>query len=199
MKKTEPIVLRRHHLHHIPELRVEQGFLDKKFAAGCSMFQCNSTCCRHGVMLDPADRQRILDHKDLVLKYMEPHQEKNPDAWFDNEEEDDADFPSGRAVGTQARSYGCVFLDTAGRCVLQKAAMAEGMDKFALKPFFCVAFPVTLEDGVLVTDDPEFTNREECCSVVKQGSLTVLDVCREELEFMLGPEGLEELKEAHHL
>lgn len=189
----EPVILRKHRLRHLPELRVEQNFLDKKFASGCSMMQCNSSCCRHGVMVDPVEKQRILDRRDLVLRTMEPHQEHNPDLWFDDVEEKDADFPSGRAVGTQTRSYGCVFLDRSGRCVLQKAAMEEGMDKFALKPFFCVAFPITIEDGVLVTDDPEFTGRQECCSTMAHGSLTVVDVCREELEFMLGPDGLHEL------
>jgi Protein of unknown function (DUF3109) len=196
MKNDNQRILRRHRLAHIPELRVEEGFLERKFASGCSMMHCNSSCCRHGVMVDLGERQRILDHKDLVLKYMEPQQEKDPRKWFDEDEEVDLDFPSGKTVGTQTRSYGCVFLDKAGRCALQKAAMAEGMHKFALKPFFCVAFPITIEHGVLVTDDPEFTEREECCSVVKEGSLTVLDVCHEELEFMLGREGLDDLKQS---
>ena len=194
-----PIILRRHHLRHLPELRVEKGFLSEKFSAGCSMLECNASCCRHGVMVDPVEQQRILEHKDLILKYLEPHQEQNPAEWFDKDEDIDADFPSGKAVGTQTRSYGCVFLDHEGRCALQKTAMEEGMDKFALKPFFCVAFPVTIEDGVLVMEDAEFTGRTACCSVVERGSLTVFDVCREELEFMLGPEGLAELQRAREV
>jgi hypothetical protein len=72
--------------------------------------------------------------------------------------------------------------------------MAEGMDKFALKPFYCVAFPVTIEGGVLTTDEPEFTKRRQCCSTVAEGPLTVLDVCREEFEYILGTEGLKEIE-----
>jgi hypothetical protein len=72
--------------------------------------------------------------------------------------------------------------------------MAEGMDKFALKPFYCVAFPLTIDGHVLTTYEPEFTNRPQCCSVVPHGKLSVLDVCREEFEFVLGTEGLNEIE-----
>jgi hypothetical protein len=87
-----------------------------------------------------------------------------------------------------------VFLDKKGLCALQKTAMAEGMDKFALKPFYCVAFPLVIDRHMLTTDDPEFTKRSQCCSIVPDGSLTVLDVCREEFGYILGTEGLEEIE-----
>lgn len=194
MKKKEPFVLRNHHLVHIPELGVEKGFLGKHFARGCSMQQCNSQCCRQGVMIDPSEKQRILDHAEMIQRNMEPHQDKNPDSWFDDTDERDADFVSGRALGTEMKSYGCIFLDSIGRCTLQKAAVAEGLPKFFLKPFYCVAYPITIDDGVLVMDDADFVNRQECCSVVNNGEQTVFDVCLEELEFVLGAEGVEELK-----
>jgi len=197
-KQTEPFVLRRHHLTHIPELGVEKGFLDKNFARGCSMYHCNSQCCRHGVMIDPDEKQNILNHAEMIQRYMEPHQDKDPSSWFDDTDEVDADFPSGRALGTQMKSYGCIFLDTAGRCTLQKAAMGEGLPKFSLKPFYCVAYPLTIEDGVLVMDDPDFVGRSECCSIVPNGEQSVFDVCPEELEFVLGKEGMQELKEHNH-
>ena len=188
-------VLRAHKLKYIPNLTFEAGFLEKKFTTGCSMMQCNATCCRQGVMVDIAERDRILKHAGMIQKYMEPHQNRDPKSWFESEVEEDQDFPSGAAVGTTKESYGCTFLDRKGLCVLQKAAVAEGMPKFSLKPFFCVAYPVTIESHELITDDADFTNRKECCSTVgKEGALTVLDVCSEELEFMLGKEGLEELK-----
>ena len=69
------------------------------------------------------------------------------------------------------------------------------MEKFTLKPFFCVSFPLTIDEHVLTIDEPEFTSRPQCCSIVPEGSLTVLDVCREELEYMLGAEGVEELED----
>lgn len=189
----ESFVLRKHQLKHLPELKVRSTFFGKQFSAGCSMMQCNADCCRFGVMLDPADRDKILAHKELVVRHMEPHMEKDPDHWFEAEHPD-GDFPSGRAAGTQARDYGCVFLDSKGLCVLQKAALAEGMPKFSLKPFYCVAYPVTIEDGELMIDDADFVDRETCCTTVKNGTLTVFDICSEELEYMLGEEGMKELQ-----
>lgn len=158
------------------------------------MTQCNATCCRHGVMVDPAERDTILAHAELVQRHMEAHMHHDPAGWFDTMEETDLDFPSGRAVGTRTREYGCVFLDSKGWCVLQRAAVEEGMSKFALKPFFCFAFPITVEQGTVMVDDPEFTQRPQCCSAVAGGPLRVIDVCEEELIHVLGREGFEELK-----
>jgi len=193
MTNTLPI-LQRHRLSHLRALRVGQGMFSNKFASGCSMTACNATCCQGGVTLDVAERDVILAHADLIIRHMEPDQERRAAAWFDHDVVNDPDFPSGVAVGTEVTDRGCVFLDRGGRCVLQKAAMAEGMPKFSLKPFFCVAFPITIEHGVLETDEPEFTDRPSCCSVVESGSLSPVDVCAEELEFMLGSEGFLELR-----
>lgn len=190
------LTLHCHRLRHIPELKVREDFFTRKFAAGCSIANCNAACCRHGVMVGANERERILAHAELIKRHMEPHQDRNEAAWFGEEEEVDLDFPEGRAVGTQVRDYGCVFLDSGGRCVLQKAAVAEGMDKYALKPFFCVAYPVTIEDRILMIEDPEFTERTACCSTQPSGSLDVVEVCQEELQFVLGSEGYQELVRA---
>jgi Fe-S-cluster containining protein len=116
----------------------------------------------------------------MIRRHLEPWQEQDPGAWFDAEPIDDADYPSGKAIGTRATERGCVFLDSVGRCALQKAAVAEGMDRFALKPFYCVAYPVVIENGVLMISDLP--------------TLDAFDVCAEELEFVLGKEGVEELR-----
>jgi hypothetical protein len=129
---------------------------------------------------------------------MEPTQEQDPAKWFDHDEQVDSDYPSGTGVGTEATDRGCVFLKRDGRCVLQTAAEEERMPKHALKPFFCFAFPVTIDAGVLTIDDPEFTNRPECCSMMLGGSSSVLEVCAEEFEFVLGAEGMKTLRELSH-
>ena len=188
-------ILKKHNLEHISELRIDPDILLNRFSHDCSMCRCNGTCCAEGVLLDLKEKERILTHSDLIRKYLEPQQEHNVAKWFDNKIEYDIDFPSGRCDGTAVRDGGCVFLDSKGLCVLQKTALAEGMDKFALKPFYCVAFPLVIDGHVLTTDDPEFTNRSQCCSIVPNGSLTVLDVCREEFEYILGTEGLEEIEQ----
>jgi Fe-S-cluster containining protein len=183
-----------HRLHYISSLKIDQRLFQPLFSDGCSIANCNAACCRHGVMVDMLEKKKILEHAPLIQRSMDPHQEKEPSRWFDDWEEEDADFPSGRCTGTQVRDYGCVFLNRAGQCVLQKSATASNMPKYALKPFFCAAYPMTLERGVLTIESPELANRPSCCSVVQSGALTSFEVCREELEFMLGSEAVETLK-----
>jgi hypothetical protein len=195
MAETYLKILKQHHLKHIPELQIDPEILLPRFSPGCSMCHCNGTCCAEGVLLDLRDKERILAHADLIKQYLEPHQEHDAAKWFDQSIEHDIDFPSGLCDGTATRDGGCVFLDSKGLCALQKTAMAEGMDKFSLKPFYCVAFPLVIDRHVLTIDDPDFTNRPQCCSIVPEGALTALDVCREEFEFILGAQGLRELEQ----
>jgi Fe-S-cluster containining protein len=195
MAERTPVVLRGHRMAHVPELRVDPVVLTPVFHASCSMRNCNGQCCAEGVLVDMADKERILAHADLIRKYLEPGMESDASKWFDGVVERDIDFPSGSCEGTSASGRGCVFLDSRGLCTLQKAAMAEGMDKFALKPFYCVAYPLTVDRGVLTVEDADFTNRPTCCSAVDRGALHVTDVCREELEFMLGPDTTNELEQ----
>ncbi len=192
-----PIILRGHGMRHIPELRIDPIVLDGVFDARCSMGNCNGRCCAEGVLVDVAEKENILRHADLIARHLGPDMEHDPARWFDGIQERDPDFPSGACEGTATTPRGCVFLDSGGLCTLQKAAMAEGMDKYALKPFYCVAFPLTVDGGVLTTEDPDFTNRPQCCSTRPAGALTVFDVCAEELTFMLGERGASALKQLH--
>ncbi|MCX6121851.1 MAG: DUF3109 family protein [Ignavibacteriales bacterium] len=191
-------ILQKHKLGHIPELHVDPEILTQRFSPNSSMCHCNGTCCTEGVLLDVKEKELILAHADMIKKYLEPEQEKDAAKWFDNNIEHDSDFPSGKCDGTAVQGNSCVFLCSKGLCALQKTAMAEGMDKFALKPFYCIAFPITIDEHVLTTYEPEFTNRRQCCSIVADGPMTVLDVCREEFEYILGTEGLKEIEELFH-
>jgi hypothetical protein len=194
VNKNSNKMLHRHHLQHIKSLSIDYEVLQQRFSPGCAMCNCNGTCCADGVLLDLKDKENILVHKDLVKQYMDPDQQHDESKWFDNAIEHDIDFPSGQCDGTSVHGNGCVFLNSKGLCVLQKTAMAEGMEKFALKPFYCVAFPLTIDEHVLTTYEPEFTNRPQCCSIGSEGSLSVLDVCKEEFEYMLGTQGLQEIE-----
>jgi hypothetical protein len=192
-KRIEEI--RNHRLTHIPVLKVDPVVFESKFTHACSMSNCNASCCQHGVMVDLLERDKILQNADLIRQHMEPDQEYDSSRWFDPDDEPDEDFPSGRAIGTQANERGCIFLMKDGRCVLQFVAAEQGISKHTLKPFYCFAFPVTIETGVLTIDDPDFTNRPECCSMIPGGTRSVLEVCTEEFEFVLGSEGMKELTE----
>jgi Fe-S-cluster containining protein len=179
-------------------LRIDPEIFMQRFSPGCSMCSCNGTCCSEGVLLDLKEKEIVLDHADLIQRYLEPQQENDPAKWFDNMIERDLDFPSGQCDGTAVWGGSCVFLDSKGLCTLQKVSIAEGMHKFQLKPFYCIAFPLTIEGHVLTTHEPEFTNRTQCCSSTPVGSLTVLDVCREEFEYILGADGLKEIEQLFH-
>ncbi len=157
------------------------------------MQNCDASCCRHGVLVDVRERDNILRHVDLIHRHMERDQIRDPAKWFETEVEHDADYASGQAVGTVADASGCVFLRRDDRCVLQVAAEEEGMANQTLKPFFFFAFPITVESGVLTIEDPELGNRPQCCSMIPGGSRSVIEVCQNELEFVLGGEGLKEL------
>lgn len=186
--------LRRHRLAHFPALRVRRSFFGGRFAGGCAVARCDASCCRYGVYADLGERDRILEHAAMIIRHMEPHQERDPAKWFEAEIYDDGDFPSGRTIGTVACGYGCVFLDSAGKCTLQKAAASEGMHPLALKPFYCTAYPVVIEEGVLMIDDSQHVNRPQCCRATPGAEKDVLDVCAEELEYILGPDGFAELR-----
>jgi len=182
--------LREHHLTYIPELRVGEEVFTYRYASSCSMMSCSAKCCRYGVLVDIAHRDRILSEAALVVQYMEPTQEHDPSRWFDAEVEIDEDFPSGRVVNTNTHNDSCVFLDSNRRCVLH---MAQSQSP-GLKPFYCHAYPIAIVRGRITIDAdwcPEETN---CCGPVEGGELTALDVCGGELTFMLGEAGFREVQ-----
>lgn len=184
--------VRRHRLAHIPALQVDRALFEKRFAAVCQTSNCKAVCCRGGVWVDLEERARILANAERVQKLMDAAQDRNPSNWFESGEVVDPDFPSGMAAGTQVVNDRCVFLDGANLCTLQRAdAGTEG--DLGLKPFFCRIFPLTLEYGVL-TNDEMAAGQTQCCAVSPDGRSSVFDVCREELDHVLGADGVEELR-----
>jgi hypothetical protein len=191
---SEPIigVLRNHKLRHLPLLRVGESIRSAKMLRACDSTRCPSTCCATGVWADKAEAARILEHVDVIHAAMDPGMERDPARWFDVERPD-ADFPSGIAVGTRATAGGCVFLNGAGRCVLQKAH-ADGLVPVTLKPFYCFAFPITIDKGTLSMDIDGVDGSTACCRPSPGGERSVMDVFAWELEHVLGAEGVRELQ-----
>ena len=187
---TGNAVLRDHHLEHFSELRVSPKLLTSRFMRSCATASCNAQCCRGGALVDIAHRDRVLAEAALIVQHMEPEQEHDPALWFDGEEEADADFPSGRAVNTGIANDTCVFLDSKRRCVLHLAEETSP----GLKPFFCRAYPVAINNGCLTLDDDWCPDEIQCCAAVAGGEVTALEYCEAELEFMLGRAGVDELR-----
>jgi hypothetical protein len=183
-------------LLHIGRYTISSEFFEKGFTRGAGPCQCTSTCCEGGVFVDVRERDTIMSHKDTIKKYMDETQVPDEAAWFEPNEFEDADFASGRCVGTQIINDKCAFLDKRGRCSLQIAATEEGMQRWGLKPLFCILYPLEISDNVVGFDDM-LQDEQVCCSVGSGFELPLFEACREELTHLLGAEGYDAMK-AHH-
>jgi hypothetical protein len=155
---------------------------------------CSSTCCSSGVWVDLRERDRILAHKEIIKKYMDGTQTTADSVWFGSDEKADSDFASGMCVGTAEVNNKCVFLDGAGRCSLQVAAATEGMHKWALKPLYCILYPIEVTDGV-VGFDPMLQSEQSCCTVDTVFRIPAFEACRDELVHLLGEDGFQMMRE----
>src|SRR5512140_1116977 len=130
----------------------------------------------------------------MIKKYMDDTQVRDESRWFEKREMEDGDFPSGQCVGTEAHNGKCAFLDGLGRCTLQVAAASEGMHKWALKPFFCVLYPIEVTNGVVSFDDM-LQGEQSCCSIGHDFEMPLFEGCRDELTYLVGPEGFRTMEE----
>ena len=171
---------------HIDGIKIDPNIFTFKF--GC---RCNGECCHYGVYTDLKEHDNILAIKDKIIPLMDETQSKNISDWFEPAEEDD-DFESGVAVGTEIVNGKCAFLDKNGLCVLQGLALEEGEHKWKYKPIYCVLFPLTIYQNTLTIDD-EHIDRLSYCNKFPISDSSIFDACKEELEFFFGKEGFEEL------
>jgi len=168
----------------------------KGFPSGRGPCTCTSTCCRGGVYADIRERDTILTQKEMVKKYLDDTQVSDENLWFEDVEMEDGDFASGRRIGTREHNDKCTFLDRAGHCTLQVAAVQEGMDRWAIKPLFCILFPIEITNGVVSFDDL-LQDEQPCCTVEEEFDVPVFRACRDELTHLLGEEGYKTL-ETHY-
>ena len=185
-------ILRKHSLKQFTELKVGEDIFTTRYAGGCSMSNCHGNCCADGVDLDLADRDRILEHADMIRQYMDETQDRDTANWFQGTKPD-PDFPSGQCTTTSLKSNGCNFLNKHGQCVVHMAEAKAPPGFGYLKPFFCRAFPVCIINSTLCVDDEQCPDERACCGPVKSGPLSILDTCAFELEYVLGKEGYAEL------
>jgi len=164
------------------------------FASGHGPCRCASTCCMSGVFLDLGERDRILEHADQIAQQMDATQDRRPASWFDSEEIQDGDFPSGRCVGTSVVNDKCAFLDQRGRCSAQVAAVEAGLDRWAWKPHYCILFPIEVSDGVVSFDDM-LQEDESCCTVSGHFEVPLFRACRDEIVHLVGEDGYRKLEE----
>jgi hypothetical protein len=163
------------------------------FPYSCDVCICSGECCYYGVYTDKLEYEKILEIKDELIEIFDDSQTRDVSKWFEEPEEDE-DFESGIAVGTELYNGKCVFLDKEGYCTLQKLAMNRGEMKWKYKPLYCILFPLIIYDGAITIDD-EHLKRLHYCNKVENQPSTIYDACKEELEFLLGKDGMKELEE----
>lgn len=163
----------------------------QKFVKHCDIKICAGECCYYGVYTDLKEYEKIMSIKDRIIKSMDASQPTDPEVWFEEQEEDD-DFESGIAVGTEVHNGKCVFLDKEGFCTLQKIAYEDGEFKWKYKPIYCILFPLVIFEGAITVDDEHLERMHHCSKVENQVS-TVFECCKSELLYILGEKGFQEL------
>ena len=164
-----------------------------KFVKACDVCICSGECCYYGVYTDKKEFEKIMSIKERIIQSMDDSQTKDFQKWFE-EPEEDPDFESGVAVGTEVHNGKCAFLDKNGYCTLQRIAMENGEFKWKYKPLYCILFPLVIDEGVLTVDDDHLDRMHYCNKPQNQVS-TIFDCTKEELRFFFGEKFYEELVE----
>ena len=167
-------------------------FIDPQIFTFKFACKCAGECCNYGVYTDLKEHEMILGLKDKIIPLLDETQSKDIEDWFEEPEEDE-DFESGIAVGTELVNDKCSFLDKNGLCTLQKLALMEGEYKWKYKPIYCVLFPLTIFEGALTIDD-EHIDRLKTCNVNPVIETSIYDACKEELLHFFGDENFAELE-----
>ena len=167
-------------------------YVDPKIFTFNFSCDCKGECCHYGVYTDLKEHDTILKIKDKLLQLFDDTQNKELDKWFEPPEEDE-DFDSGVAVGTEVINGKCTFLDKDGLCTLQRLADLEGVHKWNYKPMYCILFPLTIYEGALTIDDEHIERLKSCNSNPAGTETSIYDACREELIHFMGEQNINEL------
>ena len=167
-------------------------FIDPQIFTFKFSCKCTGECCHYGVYTDLKEHEFILSIKDKIIPLLDDTQTKDVNIWFEEPEEDE-DFESGVAVGTEIINGKCTFLDKNGLCTLQKLALNEKEHKWKYKPIYCVLFPITIFEDAITIDD-EHIDRLKTCNKNPINETSIYDACKEELQHFFGSEKFIELE-----
>ena len=176
----------------IGKYKIDEILFEQKFTNGCSPLSCDTTCCKSGVYLDPTDMEKVLAHSSEIKKYMDETQNQDLSVWFDLVKTVDIDYPSGFCYSTNVVNDKCAFLRKDGKCSIQVYGTESKLGAWSLKPFYCIAFPISVDDGFLTFDDYR-QGEAKCCSVYKENGTSIVKACKDELIFVLGEEDYKKL------
>jgi hypothetical protein len=176
----------------IKDYYIDPVIFTHKFVKSCDVCICSGECCYYGVYTDLKEHDKIMEMKDRIIKSMDDTQTTDTSKWFEAPEKDE-DFESGIAVGTELHNGKCVFLDRQGFCTLQKIAYEDGEFKWKYKPLYCILFPIVIYQDTITVDD-EHLDRMHYCNKAENQTSTIYDACKEELKYLLGEDGFNELE-----
>jgi len=142
-------------IHGLPVIHsVDTDIFDLTYFMKCMECTfCKDQCCEWGADIDLQNVERVMKHKDELEAFTGIPSEK----WFDHTEKKwDHEYPGGDYIRTtfdEEKDY-CTFLNNKSRgCMLHSFALNKGIDYHEIKPFFCSMFPVTYNEGVLLTPE----------------------------------------------
>lgn len=171
----------------------------------CRLEECRAACCLHGVWIDLAEWQDILEHVDLIIPHMPPGWD-DPSLWLDDRRDEDPYSKSGQVVHSRVlpdpTHYGrtaCVFLRTDSKCALQVASDANNLHHWRFKPFYCVLHPLDLDDDGRITLDENQSLLDEpgsCLRPAKEPT-PLLNTFEPELRFLLGENHYDQINTEH--
>jgi hypothetical protein len=157
---------------------------------------CSAKCCSGGVYIDLTEKEKILSFKEQIIQEMDETQNLDISSWFDDEIIEDTDFYSGKCICTKTFHDKCVFLNKEKLCVLQVVSTKFGYHKWFLKPFFCILFPLTIEENTITFDDYQNGN-EKCCSILNDFCISLYEACQEEIGFLFGEESHKYIRDCY--
>lgn len=156
--------------------RIGARVTKKIYIKGASVRNCDGSCCAFGSTASLVERDTILEHAGIVRAEMTSRGRKDTARWFTNRIMKDEDFTAGKVVYTRILDGACVFLRDDGLCALQVAGEKRLGNPYALKPAVCLLWPISVRDHEIVPGYADFTRRRECCSPVRDGERTLVQV-----------------------
>jgi Fe-S-cluster containining protein len=168
-----------------------EAVFTRRIVEDCMTHRCHNlaphglkldACCQYGCDVDLGERAAILERADQIRPLLRAEVANAP--WFGDEQEEDEDYASGRAVRTEVWNDGCVFLahDQRG-CAIHRASIEQGWDYRGVKPHICRLFPLSYGEGYIVVSDDYV---DYSCS--KADGPTLYRFAREALEDAFGAE-----------
>jgi hypothetical protein len=182
-------------------LKIDPVIFTQGFVPGCNLDKCGGQCCNWGVYMDRDFQPVIMEFENQIKEVMDENQIKDSSKWFEKELEEDHDFPSGFAIGTELYinpkgTTQCVFKDKNNFCSLQVMSVKNGKHKWEIKPKYCIMYPITIVDNIL-TYDEDHSRKLDYCGIGNEDNFTqtVFEAMTEEIKFIMGEEGFEFLNE----